>query len=497
MRNSSSRFWIFTGVVLLLIFRLLAIFLLPPAYDEMVQNYMTNDIAHFTKFPVYFYGQQYMGPLESYLSAPFFRLFGFSYIKARFYYEFFYLSFLGLYVWLVRRLFDRELAVYLFTILSVLPFSILFFTTIVGYAEILTLAILNLLLLLKISYEPRYVNGFSLLMGIVSGLAFWCNPIFVVWLPSLFLGMLWAVPSVWKKRIPLWYAAGFLAGLFPIWTHGFATGEWLHILSAGSIPAKLGDMPHILYLFFARMKYFLMTFAVDPNSTWIGGLVRYLSIIPFGFFIVSFCMFVFSFLKSWRDRSPRERIFFVFVTVSPVVLSFTYSSRQLLEDEGTRFFLPLLISYAFSIAWCIRQFRSQFWKRLVLGSLVGVFSLSVIVSLNWVFRQNLELHHVRQFLKEKRLHYGIAEMNLAYALNALDQGNIVATPFLREARYGPVLSLVKKQGPEFAIFEPLHREYREQLIKDPHLKKDSIDVYDIFYGSSPVLRKILEPESHA
>lgn len=495
MHRSSSRFWIFTGIILFLLFRLTLIFVLPPSYDEMVQNYMAYDIARFTAFPVYFYGQQYMGPLESYFLAPFFRLFGFSYLGARLYYEFFYLSFLGLYVWLIRRWFDRELTVYLFTILSVLPFSVLFFTTMVGYGEILTLVILNLFLLLTISHQSKGVTGFSLLMGIVSGLAFWCNPIFVVWLPSLFLGMLWLLPGAWQKKIPLWYAAGFLLGFFPIWMHGLRTDEWLHIVTPGVVPAKLGDIPSVFYLFFARLKYFLTTFTVDKSSRWAEDLIRYLAMIPIGFFAISFGTFVFSFLKSWRVRSPQERIFFIFVALTPVVLTFLYSSRRLHEDEGTRFFLPLLISYAFSIAWWIRQFRSQFWKHVVLGSLVGIFSLSCFVSLPWVFRQNSELHQVYHFLKEKKLRYGIAEMHLAYALNALDPGGIVATPFLREARYKPVLSLVKEKGPEFAIYEPLHREFREELEADPHLKKSSINVYEIYYGRSEMLRRILEPKS--
>ena len=68
---------IIIALLLLITLRFLAVFLIPPLSDEVLQLYMARDIAHLSNFPVYFYGQNYMGPLESYVIAPFFAWFGF------------------------------------------------------------------------------------------------------------------------------------------------------------------------------------------------------------------------------------------------------------------------------------------------------------------------------------------------------------------------------------------------------------------------------------
>ncbi len=492
MKPSGLRFWIFAAFFLFVIFKVLAVFTIAPAYDEMVQNYMAYDISRLVRFPVYFDGQLHMGPIESYFMAPFFRWFGFTYIKARIYYGLLYISFLAIFLWIVRKLFDPELTVYLWVLLALAPFSVLYFTTIVGYEEILTLAILSLFILLKISYSPRQAGIRSFFLGAVSGAAFWSNAIFVIWFPPLMLGLWMALPPGRKKGTLLGASAGIAAGASPIWIHGFKTGEWLSLIVAGGEFVKSGDLGHFIYLFFARMKYFLTTFTFSGGARLENHWIRYASIVPFAIFAVSFGSFVYSFLKNWRAKPVQERILFLFMALPPVVLTALYSSRQLSDDEGIRYFLPLMIPYAFVTAWWIRQFRFVFWKWAVLCSMVAILSFTTLHSFEWVVGQRSELVQIYNFLREKQLRYGIAEMNLAYPLNALDHGSLVVTPVPHDARYTPVLSLVREKGPSFLILEKVNRRYREQIEADPALKKESLYGYDIFYGQGQSLKEILK-----
>ncbi|GEM_PF-1657227 len=495
MKPSALRFWIFVGLFFFLILRVFAVSTIAPTYDEMVQNYMAYDISRLVRFPVYFDGQQYMGPIESYLMAPFFKWFGFTYIKARIYHGLLYVSFLTIYLWIIRKLFDRELAVYLWVLLAIVPFTVLYFTSIVGYEEILPLAVLSLFILLQISYGTRQPKILSFFLGVIFGLGFWANAIFVIWFPPLMSGLWMALPPGRKKGALLAASAGIAAGVFPIWVHGFRTGEWLSLIVAGGSFAKSGDLTHFIYLFFARMKYFLTSFAFSGGAGLENHWIRYASIVPFAILAVSFGSFIYSFWRNWSDKSVQERILFLFMALPPFVLTVLYSSRQLSDDEGIRYFLPLMITYAFVTAWWIRQFRFVFWKWAVLGSMAAILSFTTLHSFAWVVGQRSELIQISNFLRKRELRYGIAEMNLAYPLNALDEKYFVVTPVPHDARYEPILSLVREKGPSFLILEKVNRRYRDKIEADAALSRASLYGYDIFYGSSKVLYKILESEA--
>ncbi len=479
------------GLFFLISLRLLAIFWIPPISDEVIQLYMARDIAHLSNFPVYFYGQNYMGPLESYIIAPFFRWFGFSLTGGRICYEFFFISHLAMFVGIVRRLFDRELAVDVFFFLCLLPFPTLFFTSIVGFGEILTLAVLSLLLLLKIA-DGLYPKSYSLLLGWVSGLAFWCNPIFVVWLIPLGISLGWLVPQGWKKKIPLFFAAGFLAGLFPIWVYGLQTGTWLTLTTAGNRFVKPEEVPNLAYLFLARLRYFFGTFNLEGESWATRKIIGYLSLIPFTFFAFSFYRLISSFFRTAPSQSVQRKIFHLFVITPPFILAALYLSRNLTADEGVRYFLPFMITFIFVVPWGIRQIQSAFGRGLVFFSLTGVFLMTNLISLRSAYRQRQGYLAILQFLEKKNLHYGIADLHLAYALNALGKDRVVASPSFVEARYKPLWPVVVEKGAQFFIFEHTGYPYRRKLDADPQIIRYFLADRDIFYGPSKLLQEIAE-----
>ena len=461
----------------------------------MVQLYMARDIAHFVNFPVYFYGQQYMGPLESYVMAPLVRLFGFSWIKGRIYYEIFYLSFMGLYLWTVRRLFNHETTLYLFILLCVLPFTALFFTVIVGYSEILALAALCLATLVKIASDTKSQKALTLLLGAVSGLAFWCNSLFIVWLIPIGVILFTVIPSSWKRGLPLWFSIGFLAGLFPVWIHGIRTGTFLVVQGAGYRFAALRDTPQILFLFFSRLRFFLSTYSFGWDFPILTQVIIMTSFLPLVLFGVSFCALLFSVLKNFHNRTPAQKSFYLFMILPCWMLGLFYVFRDMRADEGMRYFLPLLFPYAFSIAWWTQTIRQESWKKIILVTLAGVLLLGSAESLKMQRRDTVEIYQILNFLRKNGLNYGVTLSEPAYALNALGHEEILATPILYNARYGPAWEMVKKQGPSFYILERSDPFYRKEAETDPNLKKISFPRYDLFYGRSPLLLEILEAKN--
>ncbi len=360
-KRGEFSFWVLValGSIVCLTLRLLAVFNIPPLFDEMVQIYMARDIAHLSRFPLYFDGQAYMGPLESYFLAPLLRWFGFSFIKARIFNELFYFAFTVIYCRLMRRLFDRQLTLYAFLLLCFLPFTPLFFTTVVGYGEILALAALSLVLLVKI-FTPGTERGWTeaFVLGFISGLAFWCNPIFVVWLIPLGL-ILMTIPEKGKAALVSLFSLGFLAGLFPAWVHAYQTKASPMVLEgAGYRFAAIKDTPYFFFLFFSRMKFFLTTAFLDSSPSILKKFVAATSFVPLTLFAFSFCTLLFYLFLNWRGQIPIRRAFFIFLILPCFILTFLYSLRDLRVDEGIRFFLPLVMTYVFCLAWWIRSFRS-------------------------------------------------------------------------------------------------------------------------------------------
>ena len=482
------------GIFLLLALRFLAIWLIPPGGDEVVQLYIADDIARFRQLPIYFYDQALMGTLESYFLAPVFKLFGFSFLAGRIAYSLFYFSFMAMFLGVTRRLFGRELSFYLLILLSILPFPALFFTTVIGWAEIPMLAILSLVLLLKAAHEePGRLGWPSLGLGFVCGIAFWCNPLFAVWLVPIGISLI-GLGLTKGARLPAGFLLGLLVGLFPVWIHGLRTGILMNLSDRGGGGfVALGDLARVFYLFFARMKYFLSTFSFGPVSPWSDQLIRGLSFIPFLIFSISFGSLVLYFLRSYKRLKREEKIFYSFVILPPLVLMLLYCSRNFIaRDEGMRFFVQLLAAYPFAVAWQLERLKSTVWKKGCLGILLGVLILGNLFSGREMVRRGSELRNLAQFLEREGLRFGIADIGIAYPLNVLTRHRVLTTPLLHHAASDSIWERVKAGGPRFLILERQNPQLRGDVERDPHLKKTSVGAYDVFYGESDYLSSILD-----
>ncbi len=478
-------FWIVLGSVLFLALRIPAIRIIPPVFDEVVQLYMARDIATLARFPLYFYGQHYMGPLESYFLAPVLGVFGFSFVTARFFYQLFYMAFAAMFVGIVRKFFDRETAVYTFLLLAVLPYPALHFTAIVAYEEILTVMMLCLALLLGRSF---------FWLGFFSGIGFWCNGIALVWFAPLGLSLMIGIPSEDRRKAFLWTGVGAVAGLFPIWIHGLQTGTLIDMKGGGGGFAAMGDLPRLFYLFFARMKYFLSTNLYEPGS-WAAHSIHLFSFFPFTLFAISLVAFAVSSLRMFHRLNPEEKNFRFFVVLPPFILAALYSVRNLVAVEGIRFYLPLLASYPFVVAWGIRRLPSLFWKRILLGFLVTMLTVFNGASLKVQLRDRSEMDQMVRILEENKATVGIGGMAVAYTLNALSHERITATPPLPEARYQAAWEAVRERGPQFYIAERgADPDLEQKLAAEPDLTKVSLAHYDVFYGLSPLLKELLGVE---
>jgi hypothetical protein len=232
--------------------------------DEGTIGIMAMHIAYHGEHPIFFYGQHYMGTLEAYLAAAFFRLFGASVFLLRLVPVLFFALFLANMYLLTRLLYTKKLALITLVLLT-LGSSIMLDTelvALVGYPELLLFGSLSLLLAtwLVLSYD-QYSSPRRRLWrliaygcwGLVVGLGFWSN--FLMFTFILVSGLLLLV-FCWRELLKgavLTVVLGLVIGAFPLIVYNLhaAPGEnTFNVLSdlhnAGSVElAKIQAHNHI------------------------------------------------------------------------------------------------------------------------------------------------------------------------------------------------------------------------------------------------------------
>lgn len=192
--------------------------------DEAILGLMARHILQ-GEWPVFFYGQSYMGALHAYLIAPFFALLGQTVLVLRLVQMLLYAGVLittGMLAWRISR--DRVATLAAALLIAVPPvlFSTYTSAALGNYVE--TLLINNLLVLIAIDLFNGRRDGptWWLLAGLLGGVGWWGMAlILVALLPLAFVGM-W----VFWRHIP-WGRAGllllgFLVGALP-WLTAVAT----------------------------------------------------------------------------------------------------------------------------------------------------------------------------------------------------------------------------------------------------------------------------------
>ncbi len=232
--------------------------------DEDTMGIMAMHIAYNGEHPIFFYGQNYMGTLEAYLAAGFFRLIGASVFSLRLGPLLLFALFLISMYLLTSLLYTKKLALITLALLT-LGSSIILDTELVaigGYPELLFFGTLSLLLAswLALSYDqyasPRRRLWRSIAYGcwgLVVGLGFWSD---FLMLPFILVSGLLLVLFCWRELLkgavfPL--VLGLFIGAFPLIVYNLhaARGEnTLNVLSylhkTGSIElAQLSARDHL------------------------------------------------------------------------------------------------------------------------------------------------------------------------------------------------------------------------------------------------------------
>lgn len=344
--------------------------------DELIVGLMSLHVTQ-GEFPVFFYGQNFMGSLEAYLGGALFQLIGLSPFTLELLPALLSLLFIYLQYQLAKKFFRQQVALLCILLLAIPPLFLLRWTHEVRPHYPLTMVFGNLLLYLShhLIYRSPSSSGkkvLYLVLGLIAGIGWWTNYLIITFI--LPVGLFMFLDN--KKIIfnPSFYLCPvmFLIGSSPLWLYNYLhqfpiTG----IINSG--PAS-NFMPYLRDLFTNALPI-LLGFLPPLHQDKVD-LAGYLLIGPIYAAAVLYYLFRFRknlrsifFLRLQKSTSGDILIFVLGLNVL-LHLATNYGSR--LSDNDQKYFLPL---YS-----CLPVFVSLFLVRVKEKSF-GLFSLFLVLIL--------------------------------------------------------------------------------------------------------------------
>lgn len=330
-------------------------------------------------FPVFYYGQNFMGSLEAFLAGSFFQVFGASPRTLELLPAIFSILFLLLLYRLSKTFFDYQTALISMALLSIPPFFLLGWSHEARLHYHFAIIFGNFLLLIshqlvsrKISPEKKRL--LFLILGLLSGIAWWTNYLIITYLLPVGLFLFLRDKKVLFKKNFLFLLFMFLVGSLPLWIFNV-----IHQFPIAGI-AGLADRADIIsYLknFFSNAFPILLGF-LPPLSNDKFDLTAYLIIGPlYGLAIMYYGYRFRAALKATlslrlTQLNGGEILFFLFLITILINLLTIYGTR--LSDDDQKYLLPLYTCLPIFVSVLLVDLSKKFFfPSLVLFGLI-VFS---------------------------------------------------------------------------------------------------------------------------
>ena len=462
-------------------FSLVTAGIVPFNADEAIVGLMARHILQGER-PIFFYGQEYMGSLDTWLVAAGFRVLGHSVWVIRLVQGLLYAGTLLTTVKIGRFIFgDRRVGLLAGWLLAIPTVNVTLYTTISlgGYGEALLLGNLILLVGLKIGKQLKSSRppdwSLWLLLGFLAGLGYWVLSLTLVTTVPVGIYLIAALRGHLARRArqpsrSIWPAAlaavlgGALIGGLPAWTYALNLGgtQLIRQLSGGSL-AGIEGLPG-----FAQVGQHFINFVVFGSAVilglrppwdfmWLGPLL-----VPF---IVAFWVAVFARTARVRGEvagKPEQLILLSIILT--LIIAFILSPFG--ADPSGRYFLPLAIPLALFAAELINTLRVRHGNLALMivplilfynlwGTLEGIQRFPAGITVRFDVLNTIKgkpIHDLILFLRQQGETRGYTNYWVAYPLAFLSGEELIFVPRLpyhadfsytsRDDRYAPYGELV-------------------------------------------------------
>jgi hypothetical protein len=198
--------------------------------DEATMDLMALHIAYRGEHPIFGYGQAYMGPLEAYIGAVFFRLFGPSIFTLRLGLIPLFALFLICMYFLTSLLYTKKLALAIVGLLSLGSSNVITrqLKAIGGYPEIVLFAALIFLIATQLALSSHMFSQETMVyerrkrlvsygfLGVIAGLALWIDQLILPWLVAAGLLLFFFCRQELRTRAGVCLLLGGMIGLLPL-----------------------------------------------------------------------------------------------------------------------------------------------------------------------------------------------------------------------------------------------------------------------------------------
>ncbi len=344
--------WILIGLFFLAVILkagLLSIGAFPFNSDEAIVGLMGRHILE-GKWPVFFYGQSYMGSLDAALVALGFMLFGSEVFVIRMVQILLYLGTIFLTVSLSARIFRSQLAGLVSGLLLAAPaVNVTLYTTVSlgGYGEALLIGALLLFLAIQIDEAPDNTL-YYLLWGLFSGLGIWAFGLTIAYiLPTSFM----VVRSLTKSRRSSWWVLGamiFLAGIIGalpiiIWAGENGVSVLVQELFGAAIAIDVGaNFLSTLAKHIQSFFLFGITVTLGFRPPWTTEPIALL-LVPLA--LVFWVLVFIQIFRRLRDDSLHRASYWMVAGVMGVVI-LVFVLTPFGFDPSGRYFLPIYVTLA-------------------------------------------------------------------------------------------------------------------------------------------------------
>ncbi len=356
--------------------------------DEAILGLMARHILHGRGFPLFFYGQRYMGALDAYLAVPLFALSGPSVGAMRLLQAVLYAVVIAVYARVSWQVSPRleSLAITL-VMLALPPVLITLYTasTLGNYVETLLFGGVLLLLGWRLLLDQGVPLYLWLVAGLIAGLAWWSMALIIgVLLPLGVAGLLH------RRRTMPWAGigmglTGFLIGALP-WWWGLVTS--FQVTAGDLVGSRYGVQLTVFERLF-NLIFLNLTALVGLRPPW---SVVWIAL-PVGILLMT----IYS-MAVWleaRDVAPdpvsvKRRLKVGTLAGSLVVIPLLYLLTSFGADPTGRYLLPLYPALAVLVADAVPRFldRNRVPYR---GDVVLVFLILIAGFNGWgVLRSALE-----------------------------------------------------------------------------------------------------------
>lgn len=487
--------------------------------DEAIVGLMARHILQ-GNWPVFFYGQSYMGSLDAILVAAGFLVLGESVWVIRLVQSLLYAGLLLTTFWLGSVGFQSVkvgLISALFLAIPTVNMTLYTTASLGGYGEALLIGNLLLILAIKHSQRPRARTAF--LWGILAGVGLWANGLTLVFsLPSLIYLLAQTVNFVDSSKIIrriAWIVAGGLIGATPWWIYAVQQGPGSLFLELLGSAVSVEQAPWIartgMHLVNLVLLGLPVTFGLRPPWS-----VEWLALPLIPLVLVAWSLVLLHLYRSIKFGTERSAVYRLLSGVGLTLCAgFLFTAFGV--DPSGRYFLPLATPLALIAADFTANMHYHRWLRSgVLGSIL-VFQLvgNIQCALRYPpgfttqFYAPTIIDHqyddeLIAFLSEQGETRGYTHYWVSYPLAFLSGERLIFTPRLsyhldlrytaRDDRYAPYRALV--DASERVAYITTHNPALDDRLKqgfhdlEVTWLEESIGDYHVFYQ----LSRVVSPE---